>query len=43
MTPAKCQACADCQELLYRFWPDYDYLRLAARIALTGRHWHLSR
>ena len=44
MTPAKCQACADCQELLYRFWPDYDYLpRLAARIALAGRHWHLSR
>lgn len=39
-----CNRCAAGKELLYLFWPDYDYLpRLAARIALTGRHWHLSR
>ena len=39
-----CRRCAQAMALLDLLWPDYDYLpRLAARIALAGRHWHLTR
>ena len=38
-----CRRCAQATALLELFWPDFDYLpRLAARIALAGRHLHLS-
>lgn len=40
----RCKRCAQAMALLDLLWPDYDYLpRLAARIALAGRHLHLTR
>lgn len=38
--------CADCDRtadiVALHYWPEEWLPRLAARIALTGRHWHLS-
>lgn len=40
-TCSECHASAAIVAVYY--WPEEWIPRLAARIALTGRHWHLSR